>query len=74
MMNYGAFNERFTSSPLDVNPVAKARQRVELEQDIKAFLATGGQILRYGLIKRDMNGKPMGAVVPETGQAEEKGR
>lgn len=57
-MNFGAWHYSLESRPLALNPQAKAQLRAEIEQQVQAFLASGGQIRTFDLIHRDDKGVP----------------
>ncbi len=61
-MNFGAWNHSLESRPMELNPLAKDRLRKAIDQQVAEFLASGGQIRRFELISRDINGKPFNPI------------
>lgn len=69
-MNFGRarYNHEFVKRALELNPEAKAELKEAIDQQVAEFLANGGQIRRFELISRDMNGKPMKPEAQQKGQ------
>lgn len=61
-MSSGNFNQSYVSRPAVVSSELKAKHQREIDQQVAEFLAAGGQIQRFELIRRDINGRPLTSI------------